>query len=392
MCDDGVSCGTIFVLVHDGFRHAFHRNTYLEIVHAARLLRQVSVPALPLALMHNERILTDRQLRWLQSKPIYSLWDRHVTFEMHPAIKPYYAMWAKELGAGSPNVRGWQSISYWKASALLQSPFNRTLFLDNDVYVLQPSLVNDLLGSTLRNADVAIPVNTARGTGFWASAPLPSLCIALVAFNSNAATRDFFVGAARRLATHAHLGAGYAGVEQRDQEMLWFEWRATPAFRMLPLPEEYYCPDVELELNGSVPQAWWQLNWGTLDDATLGRLPCKSVHGHARYFYRQLAPTVVTTTMYMPRRRRSGDKIGKVVLYSPENGSSPLQYNDLYKSKRLGHDRIKGNVPLRRFFDPWKSVAELANCPQGQRGAPCLQRALASANVSYVLPAPASLP
>jgi hypothetical protein len=381
LCGGGVSCGTIFVLVHDGFRHTFHRETYFEIVRAARLLRQVSVPAMTLALMHNERVLKDHQLRWLQSKAIRSLWDRHITFEMHPAIKPYHALWAQELGDGSQSVHGWQSISYWKMSALLQSPFNKTLFLDNDVFVLQPSLVHDLLGSTLTNADVAIPVNTARGSGFWKSASLPSLCIAMIAFNSNAATHDLFVGAARRLAMHIHHGTEYAGIEQRDQEMLWFEWRATPTLRMLPLPEEYYCPDVEIDFNDSAPIAWWQLNWGTLGDATLGRLPCKAVHGHSRYFYRQQAPTVVTTARYMPRQRRSGANVGAVVLKAEQNGSL-TKYTDLYKSESLGRDRIEGDLPLRHVGHPSRTATELADCPKGQRGSSCFRRALTKAGVS----------
>jgi hypothetical protein len=376
MCGGVMSCGTIFVLVYDGFRHSFHRLTYYEIVRAARLLRQVSMPVMPLALMHNERVLKDSQLQWLQSRGVSSLWDRRVTFDMHPDIKPYYTVWAKEIVDGSQNVHGWQSISYWKLSALLQSPFNKTLFLDNDVYVLQPSLVNDLLSRTLNNADIAIPVNVARGTEFWKSAPLPSLCIAIIAFNSNAATRDLFVGAARRLAMHAHQGTGYAGVEQRDQEMLWFEWRATPALRMLPLPEEYYCPDVEIEFNGSAPLAWWQLNWGTVGDANLGRVPCKAVHGHSRYFYRQQATTMVTSPQWKPRKRRSG-AVG-IVVVKADNGSL-TKYTELYKSASLGFKDDLPESTMRRIADPWRTASEI---DFGGSSA-VMKAALMKAGVSY---------
>ena len=44
-----------------------------------------------------------------------------------------------------------------KLAALLRARFARAVYIDNDVYVLKPSLVHALLSKTLRVADVAAP-------------------------------------------------------------------------------------------------------------------------------------------------------------------------------------------------------------------------------------------
>ena len=295
-CRHRMECGVLMVLVSDGFTHDFHRLTYWEIAAATRLLRRVMSPAYPIALMRNAnastpvmRNLAKKSREISRSPSIHALWDVHRFFGMDARLQPAFAAWRAEGERVPPAARAahaWKSISYWKTSALLQSPFNRTIFMDNDVFVLEPTMMHNLLTQTLRVADVAIPVNTAR-LGFWARAPVPSLCIALIAYNRTAQVEAYLVGAADRLARHSN---DVAGVEQRDQEMLWFEWYVSrPWLRMLVLPEEYYCPDVEPDRNGTR----WQLNWGTLSNARAGSLPCKAVHGHARYYYRQRPPTLV---------------------------------------------------------------------------------------------------
>ena len=76
-----------------------------------------------------------------------------------------------------------------KLSALLSSPFERTVFLDNDVYLLR----NDFLASMVaiaRHSDVAMPIDPKRYH-------VPMGCTAIVNYNTTRA-RAFF-SAARQL-------------------------------------------------------------------------------------------------------------------------------------------------------------------------------------------------
>lgn len=332
----------IMVIVTDGFKHDFHRHTFRELESSTMLLRKVMQPAYPLALMTNATGMTAQtaaQWKRVTGPRRAKLWDIHRPFSMDDRILPAYEIWKKDRycedrrhrrwkipckakkqqcqerevaeycpltcglctlpvaatiasteADGQDNVTTsdyeWKSVSFWKTSALLQSPFNRTIFLDNDVYVLQPGLMHSLLTRTLRVADIAMPVSTGR-QGYWETAPLPALCIAMIAYHLSAEVQAYFVGAAGRLAAHTH---DVPGVMQRDQEMLWFEWyQARPWLRMTVLPEEYYCPDVELDEAGG---ASWQLNWATDTHKGAGRLACKAVHGHSQYAVAQRLPQI----------------------------------------------------------------------------------------------------
>ena len=175
-----------------------------------------------------------------------------------------------------------------KLSGLLQSGFNRTVYLDCDVYVVSPVLVHHLLTRALRVADVAMPLDPGRaahlapGDGPDAPPPpwvapavgLPPLCSAVLAYRQTAAVQALILGAARRLISQAHRG-----VRQGDQEMIWFEWTegsGREGLRVLALPEETYCP---LEARQTPLRRWrgtaWRTSWRR------GAYPCAAVHGHA---------------------------------------------------------------------------------------------------------------
>lgn len=114
--------------------------------------------------------------------------------------------------------------------------------MDNDLFVLEPSLVHTLLASTLRFADVAAPVVPGRhkmlGPGVSGSARgAPLLCSCLIAYRRAALPllREAAAGLLAR--RNASL------LRQGDQEYLWIAWTYSFAhLRVMPLPEDYYCP------------------------------------------------------------------------------------------------------------------------------------------------------
>lgn len=171
----------------------------------------------------------------------------------------------------------------FKLQALLRSRFRRTLYLDSDIVVVEPTLVNDLLATVLRVADIAMPLDPGRAAHLtiggqaapWvapATTP-PMLCSCMIAFRRSARVAAHFHGAVRRLTKGLpqHL-------RQSDQEALWFEWTqgGSTTLRVLALPEETYCP---IESHQPAPQdphkAQWLTSWRR------GLYPCRAVHSHA---------------------------------------------------------------------------------------------------------------
>jgi len=97
---------------------------------------------------------------------------------------------------------------------------------------------------------------------------------------------DLFLGAALRLARAVH-----PHVQQRDQEMIWFEWvEARPQLRLLILPEEYYCPSTATKkIDG---QYVWNIDFkvakgrrSKITGEPTTPVPCKSVHGHSSRYH-----------------------------------------------------------------------------------------------------------
>jgi len=132
----------------------------------------------------------------------------------------------------------------FKLAAMLATEWEATLFLDADLFVLEPALVHTLLTSTLRLADLAAPVVPGRhkmlGQRVAATAPgAPVLCSCLMAYRR--AALPLLRDAAERLLTLSEPSL----LRQGDQEYIWLAWTerfAQEGVRVLPLPEDWYCP------------------------------------------------------------------------------------------------------------------------------------------------------
>ena len=254
---------------------------------SASQLRKVMQPTFKLELLANQRADTLLQ-KWSE---VAQPWDAKRIVGLHPRIA--------QLGGSldGDDVAAY----YFKLSGLLSTRFNRTVFLDCDIFVLRPSLVQQLLFNALSVSDVAMPIDPGRAAHLVISSPgaepppwvapsvgPPMLCSAVLAYRRSAIVEDFFVGAARRLREHSH-----PTVRQGDQEMMWYQWRfESRDLRMLALPEETYCP---LEHRQRPDKAWrrsstWRTSWRR------GVYPCAAVHGHAF-----TAPNHKNTTAPGPR-------------------------------------------------------------------------------------------
>lgn len=150
-----------------------------------------------------------------------------------------------------------------KLSALLSSPFERTVFLDNDVYLLR----NDFLASMVaiaRHSDVAMPIDPKRYH-------VPMGCTAIVNYNTTRA-RAFFSAARQLLASDAEFPNA---MRRGDQEALWLTWTGTSVastLRVFLLPDEYYC--------------YWN-KYSTSWRAGRSTYRCYAWHGHG-YNWRQV--------------------------------------------------------------------------------------------------------
>ena len=151
------------------------------------------------------------------------------------------------------------------------------------MFVLQPSLPHSLLAHTLRLADFAAPVDPAHDTVPHA----PLLSFGMVAFHAqNPEVRRIFSNAVVRMARrHVETTARRDGTARNgDQEAFYLEWTegAYHHLRVMPLTEEYYCPQVPVVKGGAV----WTTSWSFKRDAAKGgRLAhrpykCRAVHGH----------------------------------------------------------------------------------------------------------------
>lgn len=116
-----------------------------------------------------------------------------------------------------------------KLLALMRTPFTRTIFLDNDLFLLKLAFLPAAL-TISELADVAMPVDPARGALY-----VPMGCSCLVIYRRTAV--KLYERAYQKLLSGEHPPVGRQG----DQEMIYFAWREAPTVRLLMLPEEYYC-------------------------------------------------------------------------------------------------------------------------------------------------------
>ena len=201
--------------------------------HQRGQIRSIMSPRYPIELHASDHALViERRVRWQE------LWDFLVRMTL-PG--PFQQMMVKRTSSGTDTgIRDSFYAFVHKLCALDQTHFRRAVFIDADVKVIQPSLIHSLLSSTLRLAEVAMPVDTNRrpwqNLGFEG---VPPICSCLIAFHNIPTVRALWMGAAIRL-----LEGRHPQVRQGDQEMIMFEWATqnVTQLRMLVLPEEYYCP------------------------------------------------------------------------------------------------------------------------------------------------------
>jgi hypothetical protein len=128
-----------------------------ENMRSTALLRRAMHPVHPIALFSNDLVQAEIAARVVADGPAVSaLWDSH-----HPAVLPRNASpW------NASAARGVNSAWLLKLYVLWATPFRvRTLFLDADVFVIFPRLVDSLLRPATaaeRLVDIAAPTDVVR--------------------------------------------------------------------------------------------------------------------------------------------------------------------------------------------------------------------------------------
>jgi hypothetical protein len=281
-------------------RHAF------EAAGAARMLKRIMRPALPLVLSANSCF---RELL----KADAALWDQHRPLRLLEELRPYapggdeYEAPILSKGCSENVSERFRGVSLrggvlrgdhplkrmafvLKLCALLSSETSRTLYLDLDVFVLSADLAMELLTSALLIADVAMPGpvperhQLVEPAVTVASRSVPVLCSCLIAYRRTPAVLAWFRDAARSTLRTERPELSRQG----DQEYLWLQRaeNATHAkLRVLGLPDEYYCPAPEQvfvdmdpsrgasrEIASPALRAHTRIGGQTYE--------CRSVHGH----------------------------------------------------------------------------------------------------------------
>ena len=215
---------------------------------AVSLLRiNTRPPAWPLMLFANPAL----QMA-LARRNATSLWDEHRPIRLAPELREFAPRgYDADSDDGSNPRKRRPSVYAFKLSALALTEYDRTVYLDLDVFVLNPSLVNVLLTSTLRVADVAMPgpvpgrfamASGEKGAARENALGVPVLCSCLIAYRKTAGVLAWMIDAARALMQRRNPELRRQG----DQEYLWFMWWSVHAskgsLRVLGLPDEWYCP------------------------------------------------------------------------------------------------------------------------------------------------------
>ena len=266
-----------------------------EAADAVRLLRHIMRPALPLALFANACF---RSLLGSAA----SLWDEHRSLRLVDALRPFAPAGfdvpencdvpgttsSKGVILRGGALRGDHPLKkkafVLKMSALLSTEFERTLFLDVDVFVLSPGLVHELLVSALHVSDVAMPGPVPERHLLVSAAVtqltrgVPMLCSCMMAYRSTPPVMAWVRDAARGIlrAERPEL------MRQGDQEYLWLqrvENETHARLRVLSLSDDYYCPSGRIRVQtGAKDRSSSHL----AADVTIGgnNYECRSVHGH----------------------------------------------------------------------------------------------------------------
>jgi len=269
------------------------RRATSELVTAADVLHDVMRPTFPTMLAANPFALEALSAAGF---PVTGRWDASRTLALCAEFEPWLrTRWRKQHATAGSNLSSsllslpssWatcaaagdtgctNNVHLWKLASFLQSPFRRTLYLDQDVLVVWPPLAHGLLTETLNIADLASPLDVGRFFPPYSTSPIPPICGCFIAYSNAIAVHELFFGAASRL-----IGKAHRGVRQGDQEMIRLEWMSGhQSLRILMLPEEYYCPGLQY-VQENATRAEWHTSWkGTLH-VERGRYRCKAVHAH----------------------------------------------------------------------------------------------------------------
>ena len=266
-----------------------------EAADAVRLLRHIMQPALPLALFANACF---RSLLGSAA----SLWDEHRSLRLVDALRPFApAGFDVPENCDVPGTTGSKGVILrggalrgdhplkkkafvLKMSALLSTEFERTLFLDVDVFVLSPGLVHELLVSALHVSDVAMPGPVPERHLLVSAAVtqltrgVPMLCSCMMAYRSTPPVMAWVRDAARGILRTERPEL----MRQGDQEYLWLqrvENETHARLRVLSLSDDYYCPSGRIRVEtGAKDRSPRHL----AADVTIGgqNYACHSVHGH----------------------------------------------------------------------------------------------------------------
>ena len=231
------SRGVLMVSVHGGVNSTANIAPHdePECVAALRSLRRQ-------AARHHVTLAADNiTLLQLEQLGALRLWDSHIMLHPQEAERALLsdARWRANA----------QELQLWKLIALAASPYQETVFIDNDILVLSHTLVSDLLDHSLHVSDLAfvqdparprsearerVNLASARLRGRIVTSPLmyargvPPLCTCVMAYRRTPSVRQLLHRAtARHFLRLNTLDVSTPStpthIRQGDQEMIWFQ-------------------------------------------------------------------------------------------------------------------------------------------------------------------------
>lgn len=208
--------------------------------------------------MLHEHIRSFRAVRRHLADVPTALYSNVASNESFPMFRKYSVRHTHYLRANA-SIRYFDQLvlpKLHKLHALVSTPFSRTIFLDNDVYLLSDAVWQNAW-TIWNTTDVAMPMDPVR------SAPYDSMplgCSAMIFYSTTEPVLQLFRDAYELL-----RGRKYPHLRQGDQSHINRAWITMhPHLRFFVLPEEYYCP--------------W--NSGSAVWRHKLEYACKALHGH----------------------------------------------------------------------------------------------------------------
>lgn len=314
----GEALGIVNVVLVPAVPRGPDKRAVREAVSFVRHTRAVMRPRLPLQLFADSvtrRRLDSPSPQWTFGCANASrLWDYHAdAHTLHSALQPLVQRAQRGQGEGQGPPGASPRDFFWlsKFNAMLSARFERSLYMDTDVYVLQPVFAHALLTHGLGVHDVAAVIDPGRAYapgstrrthsgGFWDTdyAGPPPFCGCMLAFRRTAEVHRWMVLAAGRYLRQdfpQRSSQRSLPMRKTDQEALWMEYTSNPSLRLRlsTMPEEYFCPFSKAH-NDNERAPWqpasrqrehddahfdpfaltWTTSWGV-------PYPCRAVHTHS---------------------------------------------------------------------------------------------------------------